>query len=91
MEEERSEAVKEYIEGLGGLPETMLSVGMLSPILISVLALAPQIVPKDLQGMLGLSGLIPLLPVITVGGLGATVLIMAFIGRKAHTPTRIVR
>ena len=85
MEEERSEAVKEYIEGLGGLPETMLSVGMLSPILISVLALAPQIVPKDLQGMLGLSGLIPLLPVITVGGLGATVLIMAFIGRKAHT------
>ena len=85
MEEERSEAVKEYIEGLGGLPETMLSVGMLSPILIAVLALAPQIVPKDLQGMLGLSGLIPLLPVITVGGLGATVLIMAFIGRKAHT------
>ena len=56
MEEERSEAVKEYIEGLGGLPETMLSVGMLSPILISVLALAPQIVPKDLQGMLGLRG-----------------------------------
>ena len=43
MEEERSEAVKEYIEGLGGLPETMLSVGMLSPILIAVLALAPQI------------------------------------------------
>ena len=31
MEEERSEAVKEYIEGLGGLPETMLSISPSRP------------------------------------------------------------
>ena len=33
MEESRTENVKEYIEELGGVPETLLSIGMIGPII----------------------------------------------------------
>ena len=33
-EEERNEKMQKYIEDLGGLPESLLSIGMISPILL---------------------------------------------------------
>ena len=44
MEEERSEAVAAYIEELGGMPETLLTLGMLGPIVLSLVGLFPQLV-----------------------------------------------
>ena len=41
-EEERNEKMKKYIEDLGGLPESLLSIGMISPILLGLVGLAHQ-------------------------------------------------
>ena len=43
MEEERSEEVEKYIEELGGVPETLLSIGMIGPIILSIVGLVPQL------------------------------------------------
>ena len=37
LEEERTTSMKDYQEALGSLPETLLSLGMISPIILSVL------------------------------------------------------
>ena len=42
MEEERTEDVKKYIEDLSGVPESLLSIGMIGPIILAVLGLFPQ-------------------------------------------------
>lgn len=81
-EEKRTEKVEKYIEELGGLPETLLSLGMISPIILAILAITPQM-------MEGAGDLMPLpdpdmISVIVNGGLFATVVIMALIGAKAH-------
>jgi len=83
-EEERNEKMKKYIEDLGGLPESLLSVGMLSPIMLTLVGLAPQ-----LMGDAGaIMGSIPdnstMMSVVRIG-LGLTLVAMAFIGLKAHT------
>ncbi|MEC8141876.1 MAG: type II secretion system F family protein, partial [Candidatus Thermoplasmatota archaeon] len=44
MEEERTEDVKKYIEDLSGVPESLLSIGMIGPIILAVLGLFPQLV-----------------------------------------------
>ena len=38
-EEERNEKMQKYIEDLGGLPESLLSIGMISPILLGLIGL----------------------------------------------------
>ena len=81
-EEKRSEKVEKYIEELGGLPETLLSIGMISPIILAILAITPQM-------MAGAGDIMPMpdpdtITVVVNGGLFATVVIMALIGSKAH-------
>ena len=39
MEEDRNETVKKYIEDLGGVPETLLSIGMIGPIILAIVGL----------------------------------------------------
>ena len=83
-EEERNEKMKKYIDDLGGLPESLLSIGMLSPIMLTLVGLAPQ-----LMGDAGaIMGSIPsnstMMNVVRVG-LGFTLIAMALIGLKAHT------
>ena len=40
MENERTEAVKKYIEELGAVPETLLSIGMIGPIILAIVGLS---------------------------------------------------
>lgn len=82
-EEKRTEKVEKYIEELSGLPETLLSIGMISPIILAILAITPQM-------MAGAGDIMPLpdadsVSAIVNGGLFVTVLVMAMIGMKAHT------
>ncbi len=82
-EEKRTEKVEKYIEELSGLPETLLSIGMISPIILAILAITPQM-------MAGAGDLMPLpdpdsVGAIVNGGLFFTVIVMAIIGMKAHT------
>lgn len=83
MEESRTENVKEYIEELGGVPETLLSIGMIGPIILSILGIAPQLMEgaEELFGSFD-QGLIMS---IVNAGLFLTVAGMALIGLKAHT------
>ena len=46
--------MKDYQEALGSLPETLLSLGMISPIILSVLGVLPQILDQDLSAFLSL-------------------------------------
>ena len=39
IEEERTADVEKYIEELGGVPETLLSIGMIGPIILSIVGL----------------------------------------------------
>ena len=82
-ENERNESLKKYIEDLGGLPESLLSIGMISPIILGLLGLAPQLMGDS-------GGLFTVPPnslVMTVmnAGLIFTIVIMAAIGWKAHS------
>jgi aspartate carbamoyltransferase catalytic subunit len=83
MEETRTEAVKEYIEELGGVPETLLSIGMIGPIILSILGIAPQL----MEGAEELFGTMNQGTIMTIvnAGLFFTLAGMAMIGLKAHT------
>ena len=50
MEESRTGS-KEYIEELGGVPE-LLSIGMIGPIILSILGIAPQLM-EDAEELFG--------------------------------------
>ena len=84
MEEERSEEVENYIEELGGVPETLLSIGMIGPIILSIVGLVPQLMSGDLGAFMPLpdpaviSSVVNMGLLITLGG-------MALVGLKAHT------
>ena len=85
MEEERTEDVKKYIEDLSGVPESLLSIGMIGPIILSVFGLFPQ-----LMGGEGMGDIMPIPEqstnnVILNIGLFMTLLIMVMIGVKTHT------
>ena len=84
MEEDRNESVKKYIEDLGGVPETLLSIGMIGPIILAILGLVPQILGDGAEAIIGAidQGMINS---IVNGGLFFTVLGMMLIGLKAHT------
>lgn len=84
MEESRTEKVKDYIEELGGVPETLLSIGMIGPIILSILGIIPQLITGDMADLVG--GLEQDTAMLIVNlGLFITLLGMAMIGLKAHT------
>jgi archaellum biogenesis protein FlaJ (TadC family) len=85
MEEERTEDVKRYIEDLSGVPESLLSIGMIGPIILSVFGLFPQ-----LMGGEGMGDIMPIPEQSTINvilniGLFMTLLVMVMIGVKTHT------
>tara|TARA_B100001250_G_C19677532_1_gene734326 strand:- start:63 stop:644 length:582 start_codon:yes stop_codon:yes gene_type:complete len=84
MEEDRNEAVKKYIEDLGGVPETLLSIGMIGPIIIAIVGLVPQILGDGAEAIIGSIDLAMINSVVN-GGLFFTLLAMMMIGIKAHT------
>ena len=85
MEEERTEDVKKYIEDLSGVPESLLSIGMIGPIILSVFGLFPQ-----LMGGEGMGDIMPIPEQSTINiilniGLFMTLLVVVMIGVKTHT------
>ena len=83
-EEERNEKMKKYIEDLGGLPESLLSIGMISPILLGLVGLAPQLMVDAGAIMGSMPSNSAMMNMVRIG-LGLTLVGMAFIGMKAHT------
>ena len=84
MEEERTEEVEKYIEELGGVPETLLSIGMIGPIILAIVGLVPQLMSGDLGAFMSLPDPVVIKSVVNMG-LIITLVGMALIGLKAHT------
>ena len=84
MEEERSEEVEKYIEELGGVPETLLSIGMIGPIILAIVGLVPQLMSGDLGAFMSLPDASVINAVVNIG-LFMTLVGMSLIGLKAHT------
>ena len=84
MEEDRNEDVKKYIEDLGGVPETLLSIGMIGPIILAIVGLIPQLMSGDLGAFMQLPPASTIQSVVNVG-LIMTLVGMVMIGLKAHT------
>ena len=84
MEEERTEEVEKYIEELGGVPETLLSIGMIGPIILAIVGLVPQLMSGDLGAFMSLPEPAVTNSVVNMG-LFMTLVGMALIGLKAHT------
>ena len=84
MEEDRSEEVEKYIEELGGVPETLLSIGMIGPIILAIVGLVPQLMSGDLGAFMSLPEPAVINSVVNIG-LVITLIGMALIGLKAHT------
>ena len=83
-EEERNEKMKKYIEDLGGLPESLLSIGMISPILLGLVGLGSQLMGDAGAIMGSMPSNSAMMNMVRIG-LGLTLVGMAFIGMKAHT------
>ena len=83
MEEDRNESVNEYIEDLGGVPETLLSIGMIGPIILAVLGLFPQLV-GDMGSFFSMPEQSTIDVVVNIG-LFFTLFAMIMIGIKTHT------
>lgn len=83
MEEGRSEEVEKYIETLGGVPETLLSIGMIGPIILAIVGLIPQLMPSD-GSLISFPDAAVMSSVVNMGLL-MTLVCMALIGLKAHT------
>ena len=84
MEEERSEEVQKYIEELGGVPETLLSIGMIGPIILSIAGLIPHLLTGDIAAFMSMPDP-ALINAVVNGGLVVTLIGMILIGLKAHT------
>jgi hypothetical protein len=84
MENERTESVKKYIEELGAVPETLLSIAMIGPIILAIAGLIPQLMSGDLGAFMQLPPASTINMVVNVGLL-LTLLGMFMIGLKAHT------
>ncbi|MFL2949546.1 MAG: type II secretion system F family protein [Candidatus Poseidoniaceae archaeon] len=84
MENDRTEAVKKYIEELGAVPETLLSIGMIGPIILAIVGLVPQLLGDGAEAIVGSidQGMINS---VVRGGLVMTLIGMMLIGLKAHT------
>ena len=84
MEEERTDEVEKYIEEMGGVPETLLSIGMIGPIILAIVGLVPQLMSGDLGAFMSLPDPAVINTVVNMG-LVMTLIGMALIGLKAHT------
>ncbi len=84
MEEERTGEVEKYIEELGGVPETLLSIGMIGPIILAIVGLVPQLMSGDLGAFMSLPPASTINVVVNIG-LFMTLVGMSLIGLKAHT------
>jgi len=84
MEEERTEEVEKYIEELGGVPETLLSIGMIGPIILAIVGLVPQFMSVGSESFMPLPDPAVINSVVNMGLL-ITLVGMALIGLKAHT------
>jgi len=84
MEEERTDEVEKYIEELGGVPETLLSIGMIGPIILAIVGLVPQLMSGELGAFMSLPDPVVIKSVVNMG-LIITLVGMALIGLKAHT------
>ncbi|HIG03554.1 MAG TPA: hypothetical protein EYQ53_04145 [Candidatus Poseidoniales archaeon] len=82
-EEIRTEKVKKYIEDLAGLPESLLTFGMLGPIILALVGLFPQLM-GDMSAMLGMNMDPVIINMAVGGGLFVTFIGMALVGMKAH-------
>ena len=84
MENERTESVKKYIEELGAVPETLLSIGMIGPIILAIVGLVPQLLGDGAEAIVGTidQGMINS---VVNGGLAFTPIGLMLIGLKAHT------
>ena len=83
MEEERTEDVKKYIEDLSGVPESLLSIGMIGPIILAVLGLFPQLV-GDMGSGVSMPEQSTIDIVVNIGRF-FTLFAMIMIGIKTHT------
>ena len=84
MEEERTDEVEKYIEELGGVPETLLSIGMIGPIILAIVGLVPQLMSVGSESFMPLPDPAVINSVVNMGLL-ITLVGMALIGLKAHT------
>ena len=84
MENERTESVEKYIEELGAVPETLLSIGMIGPIILAIAGLIPQLMSGDLGAFMQLPPTSTINTVVN-SGLVLTLVGMLLIGLKAHT------
>jgi len=84
MEEERTVEVEKYIEELGGVPETLLSIGMIGPIILAIVGLVPQLMSVGSESFMPLPDPAVINSVVNMGLL-ITLVGMALIGLKAHT------
>jgi pilus assembly protein TadC len=85
-EDERNQRLEKYIETLAGMPETLLTVGMLAPIILPLLGVLPYLFDPNAMAAIGVS--VPTastMNMISAAGLSFSVALMALVGMKAHT------
>ena len=82
-EELRTERVEKYIEDLAGMPESLLTFGMLGPIILSLVGLFPQLM-GDAGAAVGMSMEQGMVDSVVGGGLFITLVGMVLVGLKAH-------
>ncbi|MCS5534308.1 MAG: hypothetical protein NZ802_00495, partial [Candidatus Poseidoniales archaeon] len=83
-EEERNDKLAGYIEKLSGLPTILLTLGILSPIIFGMIAMLPVIAP-DIMSFVDSSGTIAGLAGCFGPTLFLTIVLMTFIGYRAHS------
>ena len=76
--------IEKYIEELGAVPETLLSIGMIGPIILAIAGLIPQLMSGDLGAFMQLPPTSTINTVVN-SGLVLTLVGMLLIGLKAHT------
>ena len=82
-EELRTEKVEKYIEDLAGMPESLLTFGMLGPIILSIVGLFPQLM-GDAGAAIGMTLDQGMVNSIVSMGLFLTLVGMVMVGLKAH-------
>jgi flagellar protein FlaJ len=82
-EEIRTEKVEKYIEDLAGMPESLLTFGMLGPIILSLVGLFPQLM-GEAGAAVGMSMEQGMVDSVVAGGLFITLVGMVLVGLKAH-------
>ena len=82
-EEIRTEKVEKYIEDLAGMPESLLTFGMLGPIILSLVGLFPQLM-GEAGAAVGMSMEQGMVDSVVAGGLFITLAGMVLVGLKAH-------